>query len=95
MPKNRLDIFLPNVIGSVIGATAKTHRNKRLRTMTKDEMKHLIRSLNRGEFNELRCLLTYGIDEWDRKTTINGEQFVCPACGGMALLEVMNDVIER
>ncbi len=63
--------------------------------MTEDEMKDLVRSLSCDERNALRCFATYGIDEWDKKTTINKEPFVCPSCGGTGLLEVLSHVIER
>ena len=56
--------------------------------MTKDEMKTLIRSLSADELRTLSSLATYGVDEWDGKTTINGKPFICPGCGGTGLVKV-------
>ena len=62
--------------------------------MTRDEMKALIQGLSENERHTLRHLTTYGIDEWDEKTTINGKSFICPDCGGTGLLEVVDRVVE-
>ena len=62
--------------------------------MTRDEMKNLIRSLSQEDLETLRYLAMFGVDDWDRKTTINGMPFVCPDCGAEGLLEVVDRVVE-
>ncbi len=62
--------------------------------MTRDEMKDLIRSLSQDDLETLRYLAMFGVDDWDRKTTVNGKPWKCPGCGAEGLLEVVDRVVE-